>query len=361
MSYYYALIFLTLMSAIVLILIVNTNQNIEKKRKNGFTLIFGLIMLGELCEVVGTVTENIILESKLFWFYDTITLIEILIIPLIPFFNSKFIFRIEFKETIIDRIMTVGIFSYILIGIILTIINQKMLTINSQILFQKRTSQIVYLISILYMLFITLKFSKKFQNSNVLQLIAIFTFTIVGMINQLCNQEIKIKWFVTMISVVLFYIYYNNVIQSVDGLTGMLNRKCYANALQNLRDTCFTLIIFDINNFKYINDTYGHSNGDRTLCKVGKQIIRSYQKYGKCYRIGGDEFAVIIKEKYIENVDQINSEFVKRIIGKIKNRERFPMISYGVATYYPSNKEKRNIEDVIIEADNYMYAMKKGK
>ena len=66
------------------------------------------------------------------------------------------------------------------------------------------------------------------------------------------------------------------------------------------------LIVFDLDNFKYINDTYGHQAGDQCLKVIAECLKKAYSRYGNCYRIGGDEFCVLFrepkKEKYCREI-----------------------------------------------------------
>lgn len=87
-----------------------------------------------------------------------------------------------------------------------------------------------------------------------------------------------------------------------DSLTGILNRRRAVEILTNevrrahRSDSPLALIVFDIDHFKLINDTYGHPAGDRVL----QQLIRSISQYVRSYdylaRIGGEEFMIIVTE-----------------------------------------------------------------
>ena len=70
-------------------------------------------------------------------------------------------------------------------------------------------------------------FSKEYQNKNKKQLNSIIAFCIVGVLIQLEYKDIKICWLFMTISTLLFSIYYISIIQYVDGLTKLLNQKCY--------------------------------------------------------------------------------------------------------------------------------------
>lgn len=87
----------------------------------------------------------------------------------------------------------------------------------------------------------------------------------------------------------------------VDGLTGALTRTAFAQAVQNemypqtSSEDCDSLLVIDIDNFKSINDQYGHNEGDHALILIARairQILRPTDSFG---RLGGEEFGVFVK------------------------------------------------------------------
>jgi len=118
---------------------------------------------------------------------------------------------------------------------------------------------------------------------------------------------------------VLYYLYCNEMWNQLDGLTGLLSQKSYLNRTLNLQPEDKMLIVLDLDNFKYINDTYGHQAGDQCLKVIAECLKKAYSRYGNCYRIGGDEFCVLFrkpeKEKYC--------------------REKFYWITEKIAAYAP--------------------------
>ena len=83
-----------------------------------------------------------------------------------------------------------------------------------------------------------------------------------------------------------------------DALTGIGNRYLYDTvvdsvALDTLHAGTKYLLMLDMNGLKYINDTFGHIAGDAIISAAAKTIEKVFSSYGQCFRIGGDEFAVI--------------------------------------------------------------------
>lgn len=81
----------------------------------------------------------------------------------------------------------------------------------------------------------------------------------------------------------------------VDSLTGLVSRRYIIGLIQNLVDNNipFSLALLDLDNFKFINDTYGHKVGDGVLAGLSKDLIRYLGNYGIAGRYGGDEFLII--------------------------------------------------------------------
>ncbi len=77
-----------------------------------------------------------------------------------------------------------------------------------------------------------------------------------------------------------------------DGLTGLLNRTAYEQFKHHLGDTSCCYLMIDLDDFKHINDNYGHDTGDLVLKKVADVLKHHFRSEDMIYRLGGDEFAV---------------------------------------------------------------------
>ncbi len=117
--------------------------------------------------------------------------------------------------------------------------------------------------------------------------------------------------------------------------------------------------MLDIDNFKHINDTYGHSIGDEALKAVASRLKSLCTQLLTAYRFAGDEFIVILKSDNVKIVDtaavQCLQVFQKpfKLMGKVHNI----FGSVGVASY-PGDTE--DYEQLIEYADAAMYSVKKG-
>lgn len=153
----------------------------------------------------------------------------------------------------------------------------------------------------------------------------------------------------------------------MDGLTGIGNRTAFQEKMEELEkrkqeEGSIGIVIFDVNNLKWVNDTLGHSEGDQMIKKGAEAISHAFtQENGYCYRIGGDEFVVFILGEQIaercgqainrlqEELDAYNSE---------QNRNYDLSIASGYAVYDESCAEK-TLAELFEIADARMYENKK--
>ena len=142
-----------------------------------------------------------------------------------------------------------------------------------------------------------------------------------------------------------------------DTLTGLNNRIDYNYDMENkVPDNNVVVGIFDINNLKYINDNFGHESGDLLIINVAKIIKELFEKYGKCYRIGGDELAVILDDI---SDDEINNCILKQqeYLRELSKDELFIYeCAYGFARF--NYKVDKTLLDTSIRADKIMYENK---
>lgn len=145
-------------------------------------------------------------------------------------------------------------------------------------------------------------------------------------------------------------------ISNTDALTGCLNRHAYETDINKLDlKKEWIYISLDLNSLKHINDTYGHDVGDEMICAAAACMTAGFGEFGKVYRIGGDEFVVIVTQKPDE-LDAMTKHFDSSVAewrGKIVDSMT---ISYGCVRSLEEDWEL--VHDIEKEADRRMYASK---
>jgi len=139
----------------------------------------------------------------------------------------------------------------------------------------------------------------------------------------------------------------------IDPLTGALNKAAITNLIHELiRDiNNFTIILFDIDNFKNINDNEGHLAGDRILQQVSKLVQHSIRPHDSLGRYGGDEFLIILPNTQLKDALFV----AERIHDRLFNSEVKCTVSIGIAVY-PA--DGLTIEELISLADKGLYKSK---
>lgn len=147
-----------------------------------------------------------------------------------------------------------------------------------------------------------------------------------------------------------------------DGLTGMYNRLAFTrdeNEIKEKKSGKYVLIQLDINFLKLVNDNYGHAEGDRFIITAANIISESFGKFGKCYRIGGDEFFAILDGKHCEEDYEKAQKLFEEGVKGVNDRNEFVVplcIAHGKSIYIPGENDFDEAEK---EADTLMYERKK--
>jgi diguanylate cyclase (GGDEF)-like protein len=144
-----------------------------------------------------------------------------------------------------------------------------------------------------------------------------------------------------------------------DLLTGCYNRNAYRNDTDgwpNLQGVL--LVTCDLNNLKQCNDTLGHAYGDKYITDSAIILKKIFSQYGKVYRIGGDEFCIVIPDEHTCSIEKLMDNLTEE--EKIYNAAS-PYIHLQIACGYAEFDDAMdsNMEDIRIRADELMYKNKK--
>lgn len=144
---------------------------------------------------------------------------------------------------------------------------------------------------------------------------------------------------------------------NTDGLTGLFNSRYFSRVLQLKEEKRqrFTLFYLDLDRFKPINDTYGHDVGDKLLREVAVRLQDCIRTSDYAFRIGGDEFALIVNEALEKHAREERVALIRKTILKpfdIDGNHLCVSTSCGCASY---PEEAAHTEDIRIIADQRMY------
>ena len=141
----------------------------------------------------------------------------------------------------------------------------------------------------------------------------------------------------------------------VDALANVGNRASYVLRIKQISlDSPFAVILYDINGLKYINDNFGHETGDKTIIAIAN-ILKDTFDESTIFRIGGDEFVVVLTDNDKDITLQIFNSVIAKI-DRFNELDEIPLVisvSKGVAFFDP--KKDTSYADVFNRADENMY------
>lgn len=156
---------------------------------------------------------------------------------------------------------------------------------------------------------------------------------------------------------------YYEMLANTDLLTGARSRNAYERALKSYQEGTLpsegvSVLLFDLNNLKYINDTYTHSAGDEALRACYTCIRAAFGQNEACFRTGGDEFVCLLPEKK-ENMEACMKRF-EQMVQERDEKVEYPFsVSYGYACF--DGKRDRTLLDTIRRSDLAMYEDKRSR
>lgn len=148
-----------------------------------------------------------------------------------------------------------------------------------------------------------------------------------------------------------------------DPLTGLLNRSSWNDNLEKLSnsESSFAVIFIDIDNFKNINDTYGHQKGDEVLKLTSKWLKNSFRDEDMIFRLGGDEFAI---------TGNVNSMYIDGLISKLKSlNSSYSLViksflridaTISIGTLITNNISSTDKEKIYSRVDSLLYKSKQS-
>lgn len=147
---------------------------------------------------------------------------------------------------------------------------------------------------------------------------------------------------------------------NTDFLTGLYNRRYVYEFIEQTDDNCITVFGIDLDNFKTINDLYGHQEGDRALVLTA-QVLQECVPESLIARVGGDEFMVVMLGEHNEQeIEDIRNSIEEKLDSAYIKAANLRNISASVGAAY-SDKGKDSFDMLVREADKYMYRYKEKK
>ena len=335
-------------------LLTRLSESLNKKQKRGFLLAFALIACISVLEVITIVVDGAPLGYR--WLNILSNYLGFGLTPAVPLclvyvLDKKSIIRCVFKAAVCcEGAYLLFLAATLPYGLVFSVSRENLYARGEYFYIYVA----MYYAAMLYLMVATVRTAAAFQNRSRMLIYPLTLFLGTETVIQLALPELHVTWLCVTLLSVLYYIYCSEMWNQLDALTGLLNQNSYLNRTAEMRRSGGVLVVFDVDDFKQINDRYGHLQGDICLAEIGRCIKKAYARSGYCYRTGGYEFCVLM-----ENADreaQCAQEFVRQLEQRRKAVDFLPTVSFGSAPFLG--------EDVLAvknRADREMYRYKKAR
>ena len=144
-----------------------------------------------------------------------------------------------------------------------------------------------------------------------------------------------------------------------DTLTGLSNRSFIMKQMRNrLKRSNGTLLLIDLDNFKEVNDNYGHDHGDLVLMRVAEVLQSCFRKTDCIGRLGGDEFVIYVDASLADDV--LNSKVQEVVHQVVALSQRYPLSNLSISIGGCRCKKGDKYSEVFKHADEALYQVKKS-
>lgn len=354
---------MNIISAAVMLFFIIYSYNVFDKKLKLNKLYLTSLILNLLLIILDTILAFLIGKDSTPLLILT-RLIRVLIIAIVPYLTFIFLKIVcnYFPKPFKIKNSTQSVF-YILMLINATLAISALF--NPKVLNKIVEGTVPLLLSIFaaYSIFVIIKSKKMVIRFEFVSILAIALIAIAIIFAQIiANTSSSSCYGNTMILVFMFVIIQQRELYR-DSLTGARNRvvlkKCI-DAHANKPNDKLAAIMVDLDYFKSINDSFGHSEGDYALKTFVKILQRAYSDHGVVIRMGGDEFLILIDNVSTKEINEMIMRMSKMIDSFNGKSEKPYHIRYSYASGVYDNRNV-SIEQFIHDLDMKMYQNKKGK
>lgn len=343
---------MTVLAMVIMQAAVDYNVSLDKERRKVTKLLFRIIVVTSLCEWSGVMLDGTAVQF--IPLHLVVKAVELSLTPYIGIICGRSLSRerkLERYAMVVASANTVLEVLSIFTGLIYRVDAQNVY--HHGPLYGLYTAACVGTIGFFFVRGIST--FRRYQHSGGILIWLVTLFLTLGIVVQNIDSALRVTWLSVAMTAIMLYKFYGDIIQQVDGLTELLNRWGYESYLSNFRGKG-AIFFFDVDRFKEINDTYGHAMGDQCLQTIAECLRGTFGPYGRCFRIGGDEFCVVMEER----LEKVNALLRTLSDDMEKRRAAQPILPNVSVGYVVFDTAQKNISDAAAEADARMYEVKRA-
>ncbi|WP_172135090.1 EAL domain-containing protein [Adlercreutzia sp. ZJ473] len=348
LDFYTVIVLEVVLLMALLAFMANANDMFPKGKKGQFLLLFSSVALGIVAEWSGSVAalfggeyREVVVWTKM---------VELSMAPVVPFLCAE-VLRQTADVPLKDRwplgilVVHAGLEILSAFGGFIYYVDADGVFLHGPFYW---IYVVVYLGGAVHVLRAGYRVSRQRQGKNRAMLLLILGFLLLGVVANQLDRDVKTAWLTVAIVITLVYIFYNDMLQRLDGKTMLLNHASCENLLARLRKPAIIQLL-NVDFFRTVNDEFGRDYGDECLRTIGSTIRKVYGRHGKCCRIEGDEFCVILDVDE-GSMEALNEQFHAAMEERRAADPRFPRVSLGYVCFDPSRESVRVAEQAATSA-----------
>ena len=378
MDYFYlVMIVISILTMFTLTIDIGTNTILSPTEIKFFRITFITLAFGAVCEFWGYYFD--MFGTKYTLFRRIVTVTEFSISPVLTILFAK---SCGLRKSI--KPMAVFMFLHFLCQVVMQPFG-GIFSVDENGRYLRGPFYWIYLVvcavSFFYLLLVFVYLGKRARTIKLIKIVLLTIIVLIGQISCFWDNSIKTGYISLSIAAVLLYIFVQEFIRikmmntiekehelsSLDSLTGVKSRIAYDRKVEEIDGILKTnknLIHFgicecDLNNLKQINDTCGHEAGDLYIKRCCK-LICSFFKHSPIFRIGGDEFVVLLQNEDYNDCDELKQNLLNLISDEVhKDCALTDKVSFaaGFSKFNPA--ADNSFKEVFARADKEMYAHKR--
>ena len=199
-----------------------------------------------------------------------------------------------------------------------------------------------HIVSIIYLVFLVNKSLKLLQRKHIADGVSVLVcagvVTLATIIETFLDESGEVRLLPSSIAIctVFYYLFLYERSNRIDVLTGLFNRASYFDDFAKSNKEITGIIQLDMNGLKYLNDNFGHLEGDKGLKRIAEAISNNATRKMYAYRLGGDEFIVLAINESEEKI----MNFISKFKEEIKNTNYYCSIGYAYRNEESSDTDK---------------------
>lgn len=353
-EYFYVLTTIDLFVLSFMCVLTKLSESLNRKQKRGFFLAYTLIAVISVLEVVTILVDGTAVQNR--WLNIASNYLGF---GLSPAVSLCLVYVLDKKPSTRRGLRAAAVCEAVyLVVLAATLPNGMVFSVSEENVYSRgeffEVYVVMYFAAIVYLAISTIITAAEFQNRSRVLIYPLIVFLMVESIIQIELPQLHVTWLSVTLLSVLYFIYCSEMWNQLDALTGLLNQNSYLNRTAEMSGRGEVLVVFDVDNFKQVNDQYGHLKGDVCLAEIAGCIKRAYARHGYCYRTGGDEFCVLLRDG--DREEACARDFVRRLSERRKELDFLPTVSFGSAEL-----SGENVVTVKDRADKKMYSYKRER